>query len=200
VSAQLGVEIASVALGLGSVWLTVRENIWCWAVGSASNALFCWLLFRDRLWANLALNVLYIALNGYGWWQWLHGGAGRTRLDTVRRTGVATSAGLAAVSAAATVAAAWYLRHLAGSQLPWWDAATTVLSVAATWMLAKKLLENWWVWIVADVLYIGLYAHAHLYWWAGVQLVFIALSVHGLREWRGRLPAARPAAHLTVAP
>jgi len=177
-----GLELLAVSWGVLTVWLTVRQNIWCWPVGSASNLLFTIIFFRERLYADMALQIIYIGLNTYGWYEWLFGGRGRSPL-AVSRTPLRLRFVLGAVAAAGITSVTLVLRQTDAS-LPFWDATTTILSLVAQYMLAKKWIENWGVWITVNVLYIGIYAVKGLYFTSAQQFIFIYLSVLGFLAWR----------------
>lgn len=179
-------EIIGVALGVACVYLTVRENNWCWPTGIANNILFIAIFIPARLYADSGLQVVYIALGLYGWYQWLYGGKGKTALPISLTPGRMWPV-LAAAAAGSTLLLSELLRRLTNSNVPLWDALTTVLSLTAQYMLAKKWLENWWVWISANTLYIGLYVYKQLYLVAGLQVVFITLSLMGYFAWRKEL-------------
>ena len=182
-------EIIAVAWGILTVYLTVRQNNWCWPVGSASNVLFAVIFFRERLYADMALQVIYIGLNFYGWYQWLHGGAGNSALAVARAPAQARLV-LATLSVASIAILGTALARFTNADLAYWDSTTTILSLAAQYMLARKWIENWGVWITVNVLYIGLYAYKGLYLTSAQQLVFIALSIAGYLSWRRELRAA----------
>lgn len=178
-----GLELVAVLWGVLTVWLTVKQNIWCWPVGSASNVLFTVIFWREKLYADMALQLVYIGLNAYGWYEWLYGGRGKTPLPVSRTPG--RMRWLLGGAAAAAIASLTYaLRTFTDASLPFWDATTTVLSLAAQYMLAKKWIENWWVWITVNVLYIGIYAVKALYFTSAQQLIFIWLSAMGYAAWR----------------
>jgi len=178
-------ELLAVSWGILTVWLTVKQNIWCWPVGSASNVLFTVIFFREKLYADMVLQVIYIGLNTYGWYEWLYGGRGKTPL-LVSRTPVRMRYLMGGLAAAGITGLALALRQTDAS-LPFWDATTTVLSLIAQYMLAKKWIENWGVWITVNVLYIGIYAVKALYFTSAQQFIFIYLSVLGFVAWRREL-------------
>lgn len=190
-------EVLAVLWGVLTVWLTVRQNNWCWPVGSASNALFVVIFYREKLYADMVLQVIYIALNAYGWYQWRFGGQNKGSLP-VARTPARARLGLAALAVLSTATVTYYLARFTDASLPFWDATTTVLSLVAQYMLAKKWIENWWVWISVNLLYIGLYAVKGLHLTSAQQLVFIALSVMGYLAWRKELLGAGPPVAATV--
>jgi nicotinamide mononucleotide transporter len=185
-------EVLAVLWGVLTVWLTVRQNIWCWPVGSASNVLFTAIFFREKLYADMALQVIYIGLNCYGWYEWLYGGREKTPLSVSRTPGRARWL-LGGAAAAGIAALTFGLRAYTDASLPFWDSTTTILSLVAQYMLARKWIESWWVWITVNVLYIGIYAFKELYFTSAQQFVFIWLSLLGFAAWRKELAQRQPA-------
>lgn len=183
------IEIFGFLTGLVSVWFAVKENVWTWPTGILNSGAWAVLFFGSQLYTDAGLQLVYVTLSALGWYWWLRGGEGRQQLS-VSRTGLAEARRLIAIAVVMTVAFTVFNARFTDTDVPFWDAITTVLSLVATYMLTRKRFENWYVWIVADVLYIGLYAYKGLYLTAGLQLVFIAMCVAGLREWRGRLDQA----------
>ncbi|MFJ4921420.1 nicotinamide riboside transporter PnuC [Streptomyces sp. NPDC088725] len=174
-------------LGFGSgalcVWLVTRQHLANWPVGIANNLFFIVLFTQSGLYADAALQVVFIALAGYGWWTWTHGGGpGSTDLP-VRRTSRAEWVSLFTAGALGTLVLTLVLGRFTDSTVPFWDALTTALSLAATYGQCRKLLESWWLWIAADVVYIPLYAYKGLYLTSLLYVGFLALCVAGLRNW-----------------
>lgn len=176
-----------------SVWMTARQNLLCWPTGLANNVLFSFLFIHDRLYADFGLQIVYVALGIYGWYEWLYGGENRTQLPVTHtprwvRLLVAPLLVMATVSIARSLqsAVAWM-----GGPPPdflYWDSATTAGCLIAQWMLARKWLENWLLWILTNLSYIGLYGMKERYLLCALQVLFIALSVNGYRSWRRSLP------------
>jgi nicotinamide mononucleotide transporter len=180
-------EVAAFATGALCVWLVARQHVANWAIGLA-NSVFFLLLFADYgLYADSALQVVYLILGAYGWWAWLHGGASRQDELEISRTSRGQWAALGAFVAVGTLALAMLLDRATDSNVPAWDALTTALSLAATWGQTRKKVESWWVWIAADAIYIPLYASKDLWLTAALYVVFAALCVIGLRSWRADL-------------
>ncbi|WP_424537005.1 nicotinamide riboside transporter PnuC [Sphaerisporangium viridialbum] len=171
------------ATGVVNVWLVVRQNIWNWPVGIANVALLGLIFVDGGLYADAGLQVVYVVLQAWGWWQWLYGGRDRTRL-VVHRTSPAEWAALAVAGVALTGLLTWLLSARTDSNVPFWDALTTAISLAATYGQSRKLLESWWLWIAADLVYIPLYAYKGLYLTSGLYVVFLGLCVAGLLAWR----------------
>jgi nicotinamide mononucleotide transporter len=172
-------EVFGVVTGGVCVWLIVRQQIWSWPVGLANNVFFIALFFNARLLADMALQFIYIVLGVLGWYWWLRGGERRSRLRVSRAT-PATLAVLVVLVAATTWGLTLFLR-LVGDAAPFLDALTTTLSLAAQYLLTRKLIENWYVWIAADIIYIWLYGDRGLPLTAALYALFLGLCLFGLR-------------------
>jgi len=179
-------EIIGAILGLISVWLTIRQNIWCWPTGLLMVALYTVVFFQAKLYADAGLQVVYFVLQIYGWYEWLHGGSHRGKLD-VKRISLRLGIVLAAIAVMATALMGYLLATKTDAALPYWDSTATVLSLIAQWMLARKIIENWLVWITVDLLSIGIYATKALYLTVALYAAFLALAALGWVEWRKSL-------------
>jgi nicotinamide mononucleotide transporter len=183
-------EVAGVAFGVVAVWLTVRENVWCWPTGIVNVVLSAVVFAQARLYADMGLQGVYVALCLYGWYAWLHGGADHGALAVSRTPGSATAA-LTLVGIAFAAALGSFLRSHTDAALPFWDASTASFSLVAQWMQTRKWIENWLVWIAVDGVYVGMYVVKGLFLMAGLYGVFLALAVAGFVAWRRSLIAAR---------
>ena len=175
-------EAVSFATGAVAVWLVVKENIWNFPIGMVNTAGYSVVFFQARLYGDASLNVLYCVLGVIGWYLWLHGGEQRTALR-VGGAG-ATELGLVAVSVALGTLLLWKTLHFVGGSASFWDAATTSLSLGAQWLLNRKKVENWHIWILADVIYVPLYVSRGLNLTALLYAVFLVMAVVGLFRWR----------------
>jgi nicotinamide mononucleotide transporter len=186
-------EAAAVLFGIVSVYLSVRENIWSWPTAIVNVTLYIFVFRRARLYADMALQVVYIAISLYGWYEWLHGGAGKTELRVTRSNarlgGLLVTIGLVSAAALGTI-----LGRYTNAALPYLDSTTTATSLIAQWMMARKLLENWLVWVAVDVVYIGMFLYKSLYLTAFLYAVFLVLSATGYARWRKTLVANRSSA------
>jgi nicotinamide mononucleotide transporter len=191
VSSLLDVESIAVLFGIVSVFLSVRQHIWSWPTAIINVALYTIVFYDAKLYADMGLQVVYVALSIYGWYEWLYGGANRTELPVSRLTSrlavVLTLLGVVTSAALGTL-----LAHRTDAALPYVDSSTTATSLVAQWMMTRKILENWIVWIAVDVVYVGMFVFKHLYKTAGLYAVFLVLAVMGYVEWRRTL-AASPA-------
>lgn len=176
-------EVAGVAFGVVAVWLTVRENVWCWPTGIVNVVCSAIVFLQAKLYADMGLQVVYVALCLYGWHAWLHGGADHGALLVSRTPGRAALA-LAAGGVAFAAGLGLFLLSHTDAALPFWDASTAAFSLVAQWMQTRKWIENWLVWIAVDVVYVGMYVVKGLFLMAGLYAVFLALAVAGLLAWR----------------
>jgi nicotinamide mononucleotide transporter len=184
-------ELFGFVTGAASVWLTVLARISNFPIGIANSAFFLVLFGSARLYADSGLQVVYIALGFTGWWQWMHGGRDRARLE-VSRSGPHLLAGCAAFVLAATWGLTVLLRE-AHDIAPFWDALTTAISLAAQFLLNAKRIENWAFWIAADLIYVPLYMVKRLDLTALVYVLFLGLCAAGVSGWRKALRAGREA-------
>lgn len=177
------IELFAALFGIVSVYLGTRQNVWVWPTGLVNVGLYIFVFFEARLYADMGLQGIYVALCLYGWYHWLHGSDQGTPL-LVTRTSRQTMAALGVVAVAATLALGSTLASQTDASLPWLDSATTVVSLVAQWMMTRKLLEHWLVWIGVDTVYVGMFLYKALYVTAGLYLVFLGLAVLGYRNWR----------------
>ena len=186
------IEIFGFVTGVVNVWLLARQNIWNWPVGIANNLAYLILFATSGLYGDSGLQFVYIVLGIYGWWLWLH----RTGGDTLRvsRTSSKVWLQLVVATLAAGLILRWFLARFTDSTVPSWDATTTALSLAATYGQCKKLLECWWIWILADLIYIPLYIYKGLRLTSVLYAVFLLLCIFGLRSWLRQSGAVKPEA------
>lgn len=188
------VEIAGVITGLLSVYFAVKEDNRTWSIGILNAAMFGVMFFVGRYYVNVGLQALYVLYNLYSWRMWLRGGPQNTPPAPTRTPRAAWLPLLLAVAGFA-VLFGWVFDNFTDGALPYWDALTTALSLVAQYALTRKWLENWGIWITANAIYIGLGVAGGNYWFAALQVAYIALSVSGYVRWRAELAgrAAAPA-------
>ena len=193
-------EVLGFLTGAACVYLVAKQHIWNWPLGIANNLLWILLFANAGLFADSGLQLIYIGLGLWGWGQWLHGGANRTR-RVVTGTSAREWTALVAVGVVGTVPLIWFLATQTSSTVPFWDAVTTTLSLLAVYGQALKRWESWFLWMAADVIYVPLYHYKGLDLTAILYVGFFLLCVKGLVEWRRDLhtradsrAAATPAA------
>jgi len=183
------VEAVAVVFGFLAVWLTVRQHIACWPAGLVQVTLYVVIFYDARLYSDLILHVIYIGVQAYGWHHWLHGGRddGELRVTSLTRGAVLA---WAAVCMVGTVAWGSMMATWTDASFPYGDAFTTVTSLVAMWLQARKRIETWIFWIVVDVVAIVIYLAKGLYLTSGLYLAFLVLCVMGLAAWRKALVPA----------
>lgn len=176
------IEIAAVLLGLINVTLVVRRSIWNYPFGLAMVALYAWIFFGAKLYSDALLQLFFIVVQFYGWWNWARSRA-RSGEVVVLTLGWAERAGWAAACVVTTAAWGWLMHSQTDASFPWWDASVAMMSVAAQILMSRRALESWWLWIAVDLVAMPLYAAKSLWLTAGLYGVFLALSVWGLIGW-----------------
>ena len=185
-------EVVAFGLALAMVGCNIREIHWGWPLAIASSLLYFALFWRSKLYGDAALQVFFAVVALWGWSQWLRGRRDDGSALTVSRL---SRDGLTRVILACAVlwpATGLFLKHFTDTDVPWWDAFPTAVSVVGQFLLGRKYIENWAVWIIVNAVSVGLFIHKGLWLTVGLYAVFIALSVVGWRAWRARLPQARP--------
>ena len=178
-----GLELVGVVFGLVYIFLSIRQNVWCWPVSLISVGAYVILAYQIRLYSDVILNAYYVGAALYGWWYWLHGGRRGTEAP-VRRTRPPEALVLLLLGVLGTALAGYLFATYTDADLPYWDAFTTAFSFVATWMLAQKALENWLLWIVVDAVLAGVYAYKALYFTSGLFAVYTVLAIVGYRAWK----------------
>ncbi len=176
-------ELFGFVTGVLNVWLVTRENIWSWPLGVLNAGFYVVVFSRTGLYSDTGLQVVYLLLSLYGWWHWLRGGPRRERI-VVTRTARATAFVLAAVAVVSWIVLATITQRIPGAALPWLDAALVSISLVAQYMMTRKLLESWLLWIAVDVVYIGLFINRQLPLTAILYAVFLALAIIGYVQWK----------------
>jgi len=180
------------------VLLAIREIPWCWPIGIANASLFLIVYTDARIYGAAGLQAVYVVVSIYGWYEWLHGGAGHGRL-AVSRTPARWAAALAVLGVAASLALGLVLKHRTDDALPFPDAAVTAFSLVAQWMATRKWLENWLVWMVLNVSNVAICVSQRLYPMSALYAFFLVLAVFGFREWRRSLGAGASVAPVAAA-
>ena len=184
-------ELVAVILGLAYLILAARLSLWCWPAAFVSTAIFLWLYLERGLYQQSLLQVFYLVMAVYGFVQW-RGGAHADPRPIVSWTARQHLAAAGLVAAATLVTGAIEARYTPAA-LPYVDAFTTWGSVITTWMVARKVLENWLYWLVVDGVLVYLMIASHLVATAVLFAVYLGIVVAGYFTWRRELVTARPA-------
>ena len=181
--AQSAWEWTAVVLALAYLLLAMRESLWCWYAAFASTLIYLALFFRVGLLMESALQLYYLAMAVYGWWVWRGGASNAEPLSISRRRWRWHLVAFAGVLIASAASGALLVRYT-GAARPWADSFVTWGSLLATWMVARKLLENWLWWLLIDSISLALYLDRGLYLTAMLFLVYLVIVVCGFIKWQ----------------
>lgn len=179
------IEFVGVITGLLYLFFSIRQIIWVWPLGIITSAFYIVVFFDSGFFADMSMQVYYLAISFYGWYFWKYGKAKHNTEELpVSKISNRTALGSVVVFIILFVLIGLVLDYYTSSVVPWWDSGTTAASIVATWMLARKILEHWLVWIVVDAVSMGLYWHKGLYPTVFLFLVYTLLAVVGYIQWR----------------
>jgi len=175
-------EIIAVVVTIIGVWLTTARSLWNYPFSFLSVALYAVFFYRIKLYADMGLQFIFAGTLLYGLWQWLHG---RDASGEVVVTRVAAPQVVLSLAAALVVALTLglFLFKETDASLPWADSMLLAGSLVGSIWAARRYVENWWVWIIVDTLYVGLYSIKQAYPTALLYAAFVALAVLGWRRW-----------------
>jgi nicotinamide mononucleotide transporter len=180
------IEVCGTLTGLIYLWFSIRQSILTWPIGLLTSILYIWIFYFAKFYAGMGLQFYYVFISIYGWWSWLNGDP-NTKGDKVlhiSRTSFKLWAWIFSIFLLLFVVIAHILNHFTDSPIPYWDAFTSSLSIIATWMLARKKIEHWFLWVVIDTISIGLYIYRELYPTTLLFIAYTVMAVIGYFEWR----------------
>ena len=157
----MALEIIGTIVGLAYLWLEYRASIHLWIASIIMPAIYGWLV-----------------------WKFGHRSKGGATKMPITHMPQRSWLKAGVVYVVAQFFIAWVLINFTDSDVPWWDAFTTALSIVGMWMLARKYLEQWWIWIVVDVVCIGLYIYKELYFTAGLYALYAIIAIFGWLNWK----------------
>ena len=178
------IEITGAVLGVLFLYFEIRQSALLWPTGILTSLFYIYIFYTAKFYADMGLQVYYVVMSIYGWYFWLKGKKQDEEVLPVVRLKANLAWKLVVITVLIFVLIAYVLVHFTDSPLPYWDAFTTSLSIVATWMLARKILEQWWLWIIVNFVSLGLYVYKGLYPTVVLFTFYTALSYVGLRQWK----------------
>ena len=178
------IEIVGVVFSVIYLLFSIRQNILLWPTGMISAILYMVVFFQAKFYADMGLNVYYFFISIYGWIVWQKGKGDSGRQSIIRRIQWKQGLILTGLTALAFVGIGLILDRYTDSPIPYWDALTTAMSFTATWMLARKILEHWIIWIIVDAISMGLYLYRGLYPTMILFAIYTTMAVIGYLEWK----------------
>lgn len=187
-------ELVAFVLAIWMVVCNMRVQVLAWPLALTSSLLYFLLFWSGKLYGEASLQLLFAALALWGWWQWLRGRTAEGDTLHVRTLGPKGRVTALLVTLAAWPLLGLFLQHRTDSPLPYWDALPTVASITGQWLLGRKYQENWPVWVIVNLVSIGLFALKGYWLTVVLYAVFVPMSVAGWRAWQRQLRPATVAA------
>lgn len=182
--ASTRLELLGFVLAVVMVLCNIRVNPWAWPLAIVSSLVYALLFWQSKLYGESGLQIFFVVMALWGWWQWLRGTqvAGQPLVVSHMKH----AARLWALTAffVLWVVLAQLLHRATNTDVPWWDAATTSGSIVATWLLARKHVENWPTWVAVNAVSVGLFVYKQLWLTSALYAVFLVLAVVGWRAWQ----------------
>ncbi len=177
------IELIASILGVAGVYLTAKQKIWCWPVGLVNVALSLYVFFIAKLYADVVLQVFYLVMTLYGWYNWIFGGEKKFELP-VRNIKAKEFLIMFIAGMCLSVLVGYLFATYTDASFPYWDSLLTVWGIIGTYAMGKKIIEHWIMWIVIDINCTILYFIKHLYAFAPLYFIFTALAVYGYYTWK----------------
>jgi nicotinamide mononucleotide transporter len=187
-------ELLGAVLGIVMVVCNIRQIHWGWPLAFLSSALYFLVFWGSKLYGDASLQIFFAMTALWGWVQWLRGVRLSCEAVRVQRLGHANTIKIIAACIVLFGATGLFLKNFTNTDVPWWDAFPTALSLVATVLLARKYIENWLLWIAVNLVSIALFAYKGLWLTVVLYAVFAAMAVAGWLAWRRQLAASASAA------
>lgn len=175
-------EVAAVLFAVLYLLLAIRQNIWCWLCAGISTAIYVWLFFGAKLYMESALNVFYFAMAIYGWYSWSSGGGEGNQLPVTKWPVRIHAIALVVIALLVAVSGSWLAAN-SDAAFPFLDSATTYAAVWATFLVARKVLENWYYWLVIDIASIFIYWSRDLELTSLLFVAYVIMIPFGILNW-----------------
>lgn len=183
------IEILGALTGLAYLYFSIQQKIWLWPLGITTSVFYIIIFYQSKLYADMGLNVYYVLISVYGWYNWLSEKNENSPQLPVKRLTIIEWLYTMLSIAILWVTIAYILLYLPSkidlppSELPWWDAFTTGASIVATFLLARKFIDQWILWIIIDAVSAGMYVYKGLYPTVILFAVYTSMAVIGYFQW-----------------
>ncbi|MEP2026395.1 MAG: nicotinamide riboside transporter PnuC [Reichenbachiella sp.] len=186
-----GYEFLGLIFGILAVWYLIKESILTWPAGILYVLVSFIVFWEIRLYGDLLLHVVFLALNIYGWYFWVYGKQSKNKDLPITTYHLKQNIYILLISILGIFVFGYFLAHIHSiwdhippAAVPYWDATTSVLSITGIWLMTKKKLENWYYWFIVDVLACGIYFYKGIYFYSFLYGVYIAMAVSGYLAWK----------------
>ncbi len=178
------VEIIATLAGLAYLFYSIKGDKLLWIFGLVSSLLYVYICYQSGIYADMGINIYYVLVSIYGWIHWTWFKKHQHKELPICKTRLWQWAVIIGITALLFGGIAFILVNFTNSNIPYLDAFTTAASITATWMLARKMMEHWLIWIVVDGMSVGLYYYKNLYPTVILFLVYTTMALVGWYEWK----------------
>lgn len=184
-------ECLGLIFGILAVWYLIRESVLTWPAGILYVLVSFVVFWKIQLYGDLLLHVIFLVLNGYGWYFWIYGKNEDEKELPITTCSPRQNIIILLFSCMGIIAFGYFLAHIhtiwdhiPPAALPYWDSTTSILSVTGIWLMTKKKIENWYYWFIVDVLACGIYFYKGIYFYSFLYGIYIAMAVSGYLAWK----------------
>ena len=182
------IEVFGAVAGILYIYLSIKQNILLWPFGLVTSLVYIYVFFVAKFYADMSLQFYYVFISIYGWLLWKKSEKNTEEESLkVSRIRLKLAIILFLITLGIFAVIAWILVNYTDSPMPYWDALTTAASITATWMLAKKIIEHWYIWVVVNLISIGLYFVRELYPTVILFTIYAVMAVIGYLQWKKSL-------------
>ena len=191
------IEILGTAVGLIYLWQEYRASIYLWITSIIMPAIYLYVYYQAGLYADFGINIYYLVIALYGWLAWRYNFSLRGKRKESKELSISHIRQGVIIRLALLFLATWaiisyILIHYTNSTVPFTDAFTTALSIVGMYMLARKYIEQWWVWLVVDITSCALYIYKELYFTAALYALYAIIAIFGYRKWKQLMQENQP--------
>lgn len=177
------IELSGTVLALFYLFFSIKQKILLWPFGIASSILYIYIYFVSKFYADMGLQFYYLFISIYGWFFWANKKSENQHVE-IKQTNLRTAVYLGVITVLLFIGLGFFLDNYTDSEIPFWDSLTTSASITATWMLARKHIEHWLVWIVVDLISMILYIYKGLETTAFLFAVYTIMAFVGYLAWK----------------
>lgn len=181
------IELLGSVLSIIYLYLSIKQKASLWIFGFLCSALYVVVFFQSKFYADMSLQFYYLGVSVFGWISWKAGKLENRKELPVKRTTPLSGAIILIIALVLYFLYYFILSEYTDSPLPKADSFTTALSIVATWMLARKMIEHWWLWIIVDSVSAGLYFYRALYPTAILFVIYTIMAIIGYLQWKKSL-------------
>lgn len=175
------------AFGFIFIFLEIKENAWLWPIGIVAAFFSIVVLYQSKIYADMGLQFYYFVISIYGWILWVSRKGNNKVALKITKTSFKQYLVLSGISIILFAIIYVILKKYTDSPIPGWDSITTALSIVATWMLAHKLIEQWIIWIIVNIITVFLYFYRAIDWFAVLYIIYTGMALVGYMQWHKTL-------------